>query len=368
MVRIGWREALAWRVNRHFSGTRTGAEEVADVAGRLCGLHAQVMGAAELAVLARVEKLDSSAIHDALWRERSLVKLWAARGTLHLVPAADLPTWLGALSLQKKFGNNGHPKVEQICTAVGQALRGRMLTREELAAEVGRRTGSDELATWVRSSWGSDLKAASFRGLICFAPPQGREVRFTAPATWLGETSRPSPPEQALRDVLRRFLGAYAPATPESIARWWVGPPATAVGKRLLAELGDEVVPVDVNGTTAWVLAEQVAELRDASAPPTYRLLPAFDPWVMGALRQPPFLPAEHVRDVFRPQGWVSPVVLVDGRVVGRWEHRVAGRSVTLAVIPFGTLPRRVRTELEHEAERIASYLGGPLSLTWRRA
>ncbi len=365
MTRVAWRQALAWRVNRHFLSTRTTAAELSRVAGALCGLHAQIQSSPGLSLLARIQELPPEAVEDALWRRRSLVKLWSARGTLHLLPAADLGMWLGALRTQKKFGNAGHPKVEQICAAVGRALDGQVLTRAELAAEVGRSTGSAELATWVGSSWGSDLKAASFRGLICFASPKGREVRFTSPATWTRAACRVQPAESAIREVTRRFLAAYAPATPESIARWWVGPPKTTVGMRMLATLGDEAVPVEVGGRAAWALAEDVAELRTATAPETCRLLPAFDPWIIGAFREPPLIPTDRVRDVFRPQGRFSPVVLVDGRVVGRWEHRRTGGSVALAITPYGRVGRRVRAALESEAQRVAGYLGGALELSW---
>src|SRR6185369_8673082 len=225
----------------------------AEIAGRLCGLHAQVMGSAELSVLARADHLPRTAVGDALWRDRSLVKMWAARGTLHLLPAAELGMWLGALGTLGKFGNNGNADTLRICEAVGPALRGRILTRDELAAEVGRSTGSARLADWVRSSWGSDLKAASFRGLICFAPPEGNTARFTAPGTWVGEVDRSGSAQESLRAMTRRFLRAYAPATPESIARWWVGPPRTSVGRSLLASLGDEAVAVTFAGRTAWV-------------------------------------------------------------------------------------------------------------------
>ena len=68
-----------------------------DVAAHIGGLHAQVMSSAELTLHARVEGLEREAVAKALWEERSLVKLWAMRGTLHLLPAAELDTWLGAL-------------------------------------------------------------------------------------------------------------------------------------------------------------------------------------------------------------------------------------------------------------------------------
>jgi hypothetical protein len=100
--------ALAWRLRRHGLAERPEVVGPAEIAGRRCGLHAQVMGSAELSVLARTGHLPRTAVADALWRDRSLVKMWAARGTLHLLPAAELGMWLGALGTLPKFGNNGN--------------------------------------------------------------------------------------------------------------------------------------------------------------------------------------------------------------------------------------------------------------------
>jgi len=72
-----------------------------------------------------------------------------------------------------------------------------------------------------------------------------------------------------------------------------------------------------------------------------------------------------YVNEVFRPQGWISPVVLVGGRVAGRWQHRRAARAVRLFVVLFEPVGRHARAGLDREAERIADYLGGPLSLEW---
>jgi hypothetical protein len=342
---------------------RPEAADPADIAGLLCGLHAQVMSSAELSVLARTGALDREAVREALWRDRSLVKLWAARGTLHLVPARDLATWLGALSTMPKFGNRGNSDVDRICSAIAETLPGKVMSRAELAAEVGRRTGSAQLAGWLRSSWGSGFKAASFRGLICFAPPSGQAANFTSPRTWIGD--RVTESEAALRDVVRAFVHAYAPVTPESIARWWVGPPRPVIGWQLLDTVADEIVPVSVAGRPGWVLVDDVAGMRDARAPRTVRLLPAFDPWVVGASREPPFLPPERLGEIFRPQGWIAPVVLVDGRIAGTWACRRSTRRLEVTVDAFGRPPRWVVAGVEREAERVAAYFGRPLALGW---
>jgi hypothetical protein len=86
---------------------------------------------------------------------------------------------------------------------------------------------------------------------------------------------------------------------------------------------------------------------------------------VIGAARHDPMIDPRHVPRVFRPQGWISPVLLVDGRIVGVWKHERKSRDVVVELAPFGRLAARARALLEAEAERLAAFLGRELSLGW---
>jgi hypothetical protein len=371
-VELSWPQVLGWRVRRHHLDERAAPGDMLDVTGRIGGLHAQVMSSAELTLWARIEGLHPDAVRDALWSDRSLVKLWAMRGTLHLLPAAEIDTWLAALGTYdhylkpvwlRGFGIT-EEELERLIDAIAAALDGRVLTREELGAEVARIAGDPELAEKVQGSWGPYLKPASFRGRLCFGPNDGQRVRFTGPESWLGRELGGPDPEEALLEVTRRHLGAFGPATREDLARWWGVAPAR--GGRMLAALGDEVVSVDVEGTAGWMLREHAAEAAAAERPKLARLLPGFDMWTIGAARDAAALldPAEKKR-VYRNQGWISPVVLVNGRMEGVWKHERKGRRLLVEIEPFGRLPKWARAQLEAEAKRLADYLGGALEVTW---
>jgi len=86
MLQLTWRQAAAWRVRRQHLDRRRPPRDILAVASRLCGLHAQLMSSAELTLWARTDSLDRQAVQRALWQDRSLVKTWAMRGTLHLLP------------------------------------------------------------------------------------------------------------------------------------------------------------------------------------------------------------------------------------------------------------------------------------------
>jgi len=369
---VDWHAALAWRVRRHGLDARAPADALLEVTGRIAGLHAQLMGSAELSLWARLDGVTRETAGQALWEDRTLVKTWAMRGTLHLLPAAEYGVWQGALATYRHYLKPSWfkafaitpPQLEALLQAVAAELHGALRTRAELAAAVERRTGVPGMGQKLLDGFGAYLKPASFRGLLCFGPGEGQNVRFTHPETWLGRRD-PVGADEALAAMARRFLGVYAPATREDLGRWWAVSPAQA-GK-LLRALGDEAAEVDVAGEPRWVPADQAAAMAAAQPTGTVRLLPAFDPYVIGATRH-----AERLLDdpvlrarVHRPQGWVSPVILVDGRIAGVWRHESKRSRVVVEAEPFGWLEASVREHVEEEAGRLAAFLDGALELRW---
>ena len=94
------------------------------------------------------------------------------------------------------------------------------------------------------------------------------------------------------------------------------------------------------------------------------RLLPAFDPWVAGASRHAAvLLDPRHKARVYRAQGWLSPVLLVNGRMDGAWKRKRQGRPLRIEIEPFTRLPAWARTEIDAEAERMAAYFDCELGL-----
>jgi hypothetical protein len=76
-VDVSWEQALAWRMRRHYLVERASPDDLVAVVDRLRGLHAQVMSSVDLALWARIDGSERDAVADALWRQRTLVKLWA---------------------------------------------------------------------------------------------------------------------------------------------------------------------------------------------------------------------------------------------------------------------------------------------------
>src|SRR2546425_12844382 len=94
-----------------------------------------------------------------------------------------------------------------------------------------------------------------------------------------------------------------------------------ADSREIWARLEPELAPVDVGGRIGGFLREDLPALRRSKlGRPVIRLLPSFDAFLLGVKDKSHLVDAAHYKQVYRPQGWLSPVVLVDGRVEGRQE------------------------------------------------
>jgi hypothetical protein len=138
---------------------------------------------------------------------------------------------------------------------------------------------------------------------------------------------------------------------------------------RLIESLGEEVAPVEVEGSHAWMLAEHVPEAEKAEPSGVVRLLRAFDHYVVAAPRDREAVLAEVLkRRVYRPQGWLSPVLLIDSRMEGVWSHERKGDRLVVEIESFTEQPEWIRRAAEEEAERLTRFLGGELEFGWSKA
>jgi hypothetical protein len=139
-----------------------------------------------------------------------------------------------------------------------------------------------------------------------------------------------------------------------------------ATAREAYRALGDEIVPVDVEGWPAFALHDTVEGMLGSARQGVVRLLPLFDAYLMGIGRRAdiaPLVGPRHYNRVFRVAGWVSAVVLVDGRVAGTWESKVRRSATTASVQMFEQPDAAVQEGIAQEAERLGSFLGTPVTL-----
>jgi hypothetical protein len=364
---LEWNAVRRQRLWRHSLLERTPAGGLLDVVRQTCGIHAQLMTAAEVSLGVRVD-VTRRDIRAALWQERRLVKTYGIRGTIHLFAADELPLWMAAS--RARHASAGQPEARRLAAvglapdqvralveAMAEALDGQTLTLREMGEEVVRRTGSWAAEThndaWITGwpAWRMALGSAATAGVLCFGPNRGTEVSFVRPDQWLGRW-QPVEPEIALQEVFRRFLRAYGPATHVHFADWFSIPRSEA--RRLAASLADEIVEVRVEGQPLLKLASE-SQLPPPSGA-SLRLLPHYDCYLRG-FHPRPELAAGYEQRAAGGTGRV-PILLIDGLVAGVWERRPRGPRVEVRVEPFRRLTTQLRRELEREVERVGAVMG----------
>jgi hypothetical protein len=354
----------AFRLARHRLTDPLPAERLADAVAAVGGIQAQVLSAAELAIHARCDGLSRGQVEESLWERRELLKTWCMRGTLHLLPAADWPLFSAALSRREQWRRPAWlrwfgltlEEMEELIATIGASLGEQGKTREEVAA-----LAPPHLRDELLRGWGSHLKPVAYQGLLSFGPNRGRNVTFVQPRKWLGATDSVDP-EHAARELFRRFLRAYGPATHEDFGLWWGGG-IVGTPRQLLRSLEDELTPVEAEGRRAWVLAEDLELLRSLDRPRSIRQLPVVDVYTLHYRPRDAFLPAGVYDRVYRTAGWISPVVLVDGAVAGIWEHKKRSRRLDVRVELFVRETKRLRGAIEREAARLGEFLELPVEL-----
>ena len=316
---------------------------MAEVAAGMAGVHAQVLSAAETSLAIRVEGATREDVRVALWQERSLVKTFGPRGTVHLLPTVDLPLWTAALrsipwrSPHADDVRMDEGQTEMVVAAIDDALADSELTVDELTDAIVQRVGpwagervmpafQDQ---WPR--WRQATSAAAYRGVLCFGPDRARRVTYTNPRRWVAAVDRVGADEGA-RWLAGEWLAAYGPGGAEELGRW-VGAP-TSWATRALD--GAHCGPIPAI----------------ADRPPTALLLPYFDAYVVGFRPRPLLFPGRAWERALTPSGQAGnyPVLLVDGVVEGVWHSRRVGSRLHVTV---ETLRELTPSEIEAVGERV---------------
>jgi hypothetical protein len=344
----------------------------------MIGAQAQLLSAAQTSLWSRVRDLQVAHIEAAL-RKRTLVKAACMRRTLFLVPAKDLAIFVrgSARRAEKEIHwalGKGVPErvVERAIEATLEVLD-QPLTRPEIAERVSRRLGVQK-GEYHGGGWGSRRKLdavpvgdlnypvvellhlVATRGVVCYGPYRWNEPTFVRADAWIPRW-RDIPREEAEGLLLRRYLRSFGPATAEDFAVWSGITFTTA--REIWGREQSRFVPVTIKGWTAAILREDLKELTQASFErPLVRLLPYFDSYLLGHKERDHLAPAQHRPKIYRPQGWVAPVVLVDGRAAGVWQHAREADRLRVEVTRFGSLPRTVIAGIREEARDLARFLG----------
>jgi hypothetical protein len=364
---------LAFRVRRHNLDHKE-SRPLTEVAAA-CGIHAQVMTAAQGQFWARSEAIRQEDVLDGLWKQPSLVKTWCMRGTLHIVPKVDLDVFAGArrrVSTDRetqwmKYEGISYKDIDAVTHTIRDSLEGKALTRSELMKEIAKQL-RPKLRRLLKSSWNELLHPASFEEVLCFGPQRRSENTFVSPRDWLRSWRASLTPEESRRALLERYLRVYGPSDRLEFARWAGLDPINA--KPTWDSMLDKMIEVAYSGRRVWLLKDDLDALLRSEFRDPVRLIPNFDVYLAGRDRQILTSSKQEHKKVYREAGWVSAVVLVKGKVGGVWSAKTRKDRLFLSIQPFVDLGSDLRRGVEEEADAYANFLETPsgASISWSRS
>ena len=333
------------------------AAAVSRVVRARVGVQAQEPVAARLALRARCQGLTAATIDAALSQERSLVRTWCLRGTLHLVAAEDL-AWLLALLAPRLIQAGARRRAELgLDSATGRRgvdALARMLRIEGPLSrpEIAARLAALGIPTAGQATFHL-ISLAALEGVACYGPDRDGEATFVALDEWI----RAGPilqPTEAGTELARRYLAGYGPATPEDLAVW----SGLKIGEARASwqRLADELLEVTVRGSPAWLLRADAARLDAPPARRVVRLVPGYDPYLLGYRSRDLAVDPEHARQVHPGGGVLYPAILVDGWVRGTWASTRRRNRAEVTVRPFAGL-EDVAAHLDAEVRDVTRFL-----------
>ena len=375
---VTWKQVAAFRLARHHLSKRASRKTLLSVLRDMGGAQAQLLSAAQISLWSRVHDLQIAHVEEAL-RKRALVKASCMRRTLFLVPAEHLAVFVrgtaGRAEKEIRWARGKGVPDRAIDAAIDAVLEvlDEPLTRPEIAERVSQALGV-QTQTFQGGGWGNRRKLAAVpvgeltypvvellhlaaaRGVICYGLYQGSEPTFVRADAWIPRW-QDVPREQAEEILLRTYLRAFGPATAADFAMWSgiTLTEARGIWRREQSDLAS----VNVEGWTAEVLRKDLSELAGAGFDhASINLLPYFDSFLLGHREREHLAAMEHRPKIYRPQGWIAPVVLLDGRVAAVWEHARDGNRLRVKVTKFGSISRAIAAGIREETEDLGRFLG----------
>jgi hypothetical protein len=339
-------------------------ERSADVVRWFGAVQAQDYAGALWALGLRTREAKVEDVEQAI-ADKSVVRTWFMRGTLHFVPGEDL-RWLLQLMaprMRRLLDSALHynklkldeATFERSNAAIVNALQGgKQLTRDELVEALTRAGIVSE--GLLRSFL---IQRAQVDSLICYALPRGKQATFALIDEWV-----PPVPllerDEALATFARRYFTGHGPATLQDFV-FWSGL-TTSEARIGLEMIQSELLQETINGQVYWFAASPAPA---AEPEPRAHLLPNYDEYMVGYTDRGAIFDEAHANKLHAHArgGILTNTIVVDGQVCGTWTRTV--RKNTIAIEPHLVLPlnKAESHAVVQAAERHGAFLGRSVTI-----
>jgi hypothetical protein len=318
--------------------------------GHLLGLQAQDNLPPYLSLAARIDGFTPADLSDRL-EDRSLVRLFSMRGTVHVLTPDD------ALQLRGWV----QPALDRVSATNQTSRPARHLTTEQLDSVVRPLLGDDakphtEIGQALADAY-PDVPEVALRHVsrerlpLLQVPPRGLWKRsggvvYAYADRYLG---RPFV-EADVEELVLRYLAAYGPATAADMTKWSL---VTRLGPVFssMAKAGRLITCTDEDGRTLYDAPGAPVAPEDLELP--VLLLGMYDNVFLSHADHTRIASDEARKAWMGVNGGVGATLFVDGLLAGLW--RVEDDRVV--VEPFGRLTRAEHRSVTQEQERVTALL-----------
>jgi hypothetical protein len=352
MQEMSARELLQWRLHRHgIAAPRF--EHAAEVVAWMGAMQAQDYYGSLWAVGLRMRDAVEADIERAI-ADRSLIRTWPMRGTLHLVAASDV-RWMLQLTAVRTISGNANrlardygldnAVLKRCRKIVEKTLRDGAVLRGDLYAAF------EKAGISMSGQCGVNLTGLMAQeGLICCGPRVGKQPTFVLLDAWVPATPAKSR-EEALAELAWRYFNARGPATAQDFA-WWSGL-TVKDAQAGLAMNADRLSQINFDGRPHWHARGDAPVLEKRLF-----LLPPFDEYLVSYKDRAAAVDPASNRQVIGINGLVNASVVVDGRVAALWKRVLDKRGATLSLQELRVLRKGEVTQIRKIARDYARFLG----------
>ena len=335
------------------------AKDPAAIARAIGGAQAQDVYAGPLTFRSRSRNLTADDVKRARTEDRSLLRTWVMRRTVHLIPTDDAGWWLPLFEpdheqwSRRRLAQLGMPpgREDKALRVIADALADDgPLTRPEAAERVVEAGIALNEHTRLHV-----IGLAVVSGIACLGPDRGKTTCLVRREDWLGKPQK-FEREAALTELARVYLAAFAPATDRDFA-YWSGLPLRDVRAGLEAIAG-EIDQVRVGEETMLMPRGKQARL---PATGQVRMLGNFDTYLLGWKDRGFAVSNEHAGHVKEGGGgWIRPVIVRDGEVVGGWRSKRHEGRLDIELKLDRQIRRELAGEIQEEVADIERFEGIP--------
>ncbi len=344
--------------NQHIA--RATLEKPSDVVGWLGAVQAQDYLGALWAVGLRTRNATEADIEKAI-ADKTIVRTWPLRGTLHFVAAEDVRWILGLLTPRVIAGSAG--RRQQL--GLDDAIFARSKELFVSALQGGKQLPRDAMyglleAAHISTAGGRGLHILwrlAHDGILCFGARKGKQQTFALLDEW-APAAKTMERDGALAELARRYVTSHGPATLQDFV-WWSGL-TTADARAGLEMAKPHLVQEVIEGQTYW-LPSSMPTAKNASS--TAYLLPAFDEYTVAYKDRSAVLDPLYAKQANSVNGILSPTIVINGQVVGTWKRTLKKGSVVITPSPFTKLKKAEKHALTTAAHQYGAFLELPVML-----